>query len=68
MHDGAYERARDVQQMLTETGTHRSTGAVDLLIAASTAERERLAVLCDDRDYLAIARVTGRSVKLVGEI
>jgi len=67
MHDGAYERARGVQQMLTETGTHRSTGAVDLLIAA-TAERERLAVLCDDRDYLAIARVTGRSVKLVGEI
>jgi hypothetical protein len=29
---------------------------------------EVLAVLCDDRDYLAIARVTGRSVKLVGEI
>jgi predicted nucleic acid-binding protein len=67
MHDGAYERARDVQQMLTEAGTHRSAGAVDLLIAA-TAERERLTVLCDDRDYLAIARVTGQPVKLVGEI
>lgn len=67
MHDGAYERARDVQQMLTETGTHRSAGAIDLVIAA-TAERERLTVLCDDRDYLTIARVTGQPVKLVSDI
>jgi predicted nucleic acid-binding protein len=67
MHDRAYERARDVQQMLTETGAHRSAGAVDLLIAA-TAERERLTVLCDDRDYLAVAKVTGQPVKLVTDI
>ena len=67
MHDGAYERARDVQQMLTETGAHRSAGAVDLLIAA-TAERERLTVLCDDHDYLTIATVTGQPVKLVTDI
>jgi predicted nucleic acid-binding protein len=53
--------------MLTETGMHRSAGAVDLLIAA-TAERERLTVLCDDRDYQAIARVTGQPVKLVTNI
>lgn len=67
MYDGAYERARDVQQMLTEKGSHRSAGAVDLLIAA-TAERERLIVLCDDRDYLTVATVTGQPVKLVTDI
>jgi predicted nucleic acid-binding protein len=59
MHDGACERARNVQQMLTETGSHRSAGAVDLLIAA-TAERERLTILADDRDYLTVATVTGQ--------
>jgi predicted nucleic acid-binding protein len=64
MHDGAYERARDIQQAMTELGSHRSAGAVDLLIAA-TAERERLTVLCDDHDYLTVAAVTGQPVKLV---
>lgn len=67
MADTAYERARDVQQMMTETGIHRSAGAVDLLIAA-TAERERLTVLCDDRDYLTVATVTGQPVKLVTDL
>ena len=38
MHEGGWERARDVQQALTEAGQHRSAGAADLLIAA-TAER-----------------------------
>ena len=64
MAGAAYERAAEVQQMLTETGAHRSAGAVDLLIAA-TAERERLIVLCDDRDYQALAAVTGQPVKFV---
>ena len=64
MAGAAYERAAEVQQMLTETGAHRSAGAVDLLIAA-TAERERLIVLCDDRDYQAVAAVTGQPVKFV---
>ena len=54
MHDRVFERAGEVQQMLTETGTHRSAVAADLLIAA-TAERERLIMLCDDHDYLAVA-------------
>jgi predicted nucleic acid-binding protein len=67
MHDRAFERASEVQQMLTETGTHRSAGPVDLLIAA-TAERERLVVLCDDQDYRTVARVTGQPVKLVTEV
>jgi predicted nucleic acid-binding protein len=67
MHEGAYERAGEVQQLLTETGVHRSAGPVDLLIAA-TAERERLTVLCDDRDYQAVAAVTGQPVKLVTDV
>jgi hypothetical protein len=53
--------------MLTEGGMHRSAGPVDLLIAA-TAERERLTVLCDDRDFRAIARLTGQPVTLVTDI
>jgi hypothetical protein len=41
-------------ETLTEAGQHQSAGAADLLIAA-TAERERLVILCYDRDYLGIA-------------
>jgi predicted nucleic acid-binding protein len=64
MHDGGFERASEVQQRLTESGQHRSAGAVDLLIAA-TAERERLVILCDDHDYRTVAEVTGQSVRFV---
>lgn len=67
MHEGAYDRANEVQQLLTETGMHRSAGPIDLLIAA-TAERQRLIVLCDDRDYQTVATVTGQPVKLVTDI
>ncbi len=67
MPEGAYERADEVQQLLTEAGAHRSAGPVDLLIAA-TAERERLTVLCDDRDFETIARVTGQPVKRVTDV
>jgi len=67
MSERAYERADAVQQMLTETGKHRSAGPVDLLIAV-TAERERLTILCDDRDYEVVASVTGQPVKLVTDI
>jgi predicted nucleic acid-binding protein len=67
MHEGAYVRAGEVQQLLTETGRHRSAGPVDLLIAA-TAERERLTVLCDDHDFETVAAVTGQPVKLVTDV
>ena len=67
MPEGVYERADEVQQLLTEAGAHRSAGPVDLLIAA-TAERERLTVLCDDRDFQTIATVTGQPVKLVTDV
>ena len=64
MSERAWERAEEVQQLLTEAAMHRSAGPVDLLIAA-TAERERLTLLSDDRDFTAIAQVTGQPVKLV---
>ncbi len=64
VHERAFERAEQVQQLLTEAGMHRSAGPVDLLIAA-TAEYERLTVLCHDRDYQTVATVTGQPVKLV---
>ena len=64
MSDRAFERAEHVQQQLTESGAHRSVGAVDLLIAA-TAERSRLIVLCDDHDYEQVAAVTGQPVRRV---
>lgn len=67
MGDNAWERAQEVQQLLTETGKHRSAGSVDLLIAA-VAERERLTVLCDDHDFETVAAVTGQLVKLVTDI
>ena len=40
MHEGAFERADEVQQLLTETGAHRSAGPVDLLIAATAVAAE----------------------------
>jgi predicted nucleic acid-binding protein len=67
MNDRAYERAEEVQQLLTERGTHRSAGPVDLLIAA-TAERSGLIVLCDDRDFETVAAVTGQPVRRIASI
>ena len=67
MSERAWERAEEVQQSLTETAMHRSAGPMDLLIAA-TAERERLTLLCDDRDFTVIAQVTGQPVKLVTDV
>lgn len=64
MSERAYERAEEVQQDLTERGTHRSAGPVDLLIAA-TAERAGLIVLCDDRDFETVSTVTGQPVRRV---
>jgi predicted nucleic acid-binding protein len=67
MDERVWERSGEVQQLLTEAGAHRSADAVDLIIAA-TAERSRLTVLCDDRDFKTIAKVTGQPVKLVTDI
>jgi predicted nucleic acid-binding protein len=67
MAERAYDRAAAVQQLLTETGKHRSAGPVDLLIAA-TAEQQDLTVLCDDRDFETVASVTRQRVRLVTDI
>ncbi|MBO0881632.1 MAG: PIN domain nuclease [Mycobacterium sp.] len=64
MSERAYERAAEVQELLTATGQHRSAGPIDLLIAA-TAEREGLIVLADDNDYRTIARTTEQPVRMV---
>lgn len=67
MSDRAYERAAEVQQLLTERGAHRSAGPVDLLIAA-TAERAGLILLCDDRDFDTVATVTGQPVRRIASL
>ncbi|RZS37652.1 hypothetical protein EV193_105210 [Herbihabitans rhizosphaerae] len=67
MDERVWERAEEVQQRLTETGRHRSAGAVDLLIAA-TAELTRLTILCDDNDFSTVATVTGQPVRRVTDI
>ncbi|MGK5521886.1 PIN domain nuclease [Micromonospora sp. URMC 107] len=62
MPDRIYERAAEIQDQLTARGTHRSAGAVDLLIAA-TAEHQGLSLLHYDRDFDQIAEVTGQPVR-----
>lgn len=62
MPDGIYRRAAEVQAELTARGTHRSAGAIDLLIAA-TAEVHQLTLLHYDRDFDQIARVTGQPMR-----
>jgi predicted nucleic acid-binding protein len=58
--DGAgCTRAIAVQQLLAKKSQHRTAKAIDLLIAAC-AEINGLTVLHYDRDYDAIAKVTGQ--------
>lgn len=64
MPDRVFERADQLQQQLTESGQHRSAGAIDLMIVA-TAERENLIVLHEDHDFEAVSRLTGLPVKRV---
>ncbi|MFD4374762.1 PIN domain nuclease [Streptomyces sp. NPDC058486] len=62
--DGVYSRARKVQKSLTDRGEHRSAGPVDLLVAA-TAELSGLTLLHYDKDFDAIARVTGQPARWI---
>lgn len=61
MPDRVFERAQNVQEGLVDRGTHRSAGAVDLLVAA-TAEEHGLTLLHYDKDFLCVAAVTGQPV------
>ncbi|MFY1597512.1 PIN domain-containing protein [Micromonospora sp. WMMD737] len=58
----ACARAAEIQRQPTARGTHRSAGAVDLLIAA-TAKYQDLSLLHYDRDFDQIAEVTGQPVR-----
>ncbi|AKH82144.1 twitching motility protein PilT [Streptomyces sp. CNQ-509] len=55
--DATFGRAHAVQLRLTEKGTHRSAGAVDLALAA-VAELSGLILLHYDRDFEAVADAT----------
>ncbi|MFJ9964151.1 PIN domain nuclease [Streptomyces avermitilis] len=66
MPDGIYQRAREVQRLLTDNGEHRSAGPVDLLVAA-TAELAGLTLLHHDRDFETVARRTGQSTVWLAE-
>ncbi|MFK4099431.1 PIN domain nuclease [Streptomyces sp. NPDC019531] len=66
MPDGIYQRAREVQQLLTDNGEHRSAGPADLLLAA-TAELSGLTLLHHDRDFETIAGRTGQSTAWLAE-
>ncbi|MFW6695130.1 PIN domain nuclease [Streptomyces sp. MAR4 CNX-425] len=62
--DGVYQRAREVQQMLTRHSEHRGPGAVDLLVAA-VAELSGLTLLHRDADFETIAKHTGQPTKVL---
>jgi predicted nucleic acid-binding protein len=64
---GAKTKKDTVNAPLREVGQHRSAGPIDLLIAA-TAEQARLTILCEDRDFEAVASVTRQRVRLVTDI
>ncbi|WP_433793875.1 PIN domain nuclease [Actinoplanes sp. CA-252034] len=66
MPNAIVDRAREVQELLTERGAHRSASPVDLLVAA-TAEANRMTVLHYDRDFVTVARVTGQPVRWITE-
>jgi predicted nucleic acid-binding protein len=61
-----FQRATEVQAALTDRGTHRSAGPVDLLTAAA-AEEHGLILLHYDADFAAIAAVTGQPARWVAE-
>lgn len=65
VHDRAFTRAWEVQDDLTARGQHRGAGPVDLVVAA-TAELFGLTLLHHDRDFDAIAAVTGQALTWYG--
>ncbi|MCX4746109.1 PIN domain nuclease [Kitasatospora sp. NBC_01287] len=63
--DRAYDRAWQVQSLLTGRGPHRGAGAVDLIVAAS-AELRGLTLPHRDHDFQCIANVTGQALQWYG--
>lgn len=58
--DQVFLRAAEVQAELTDRGTHRSAGTVDLLVAA-TAELHALTLVHYDHDFDQVVEVTGQT-------
>jgi predicted nucleic acid-binding protein len=66
MPDRVYSRAADVQAVLTTHGSHRSAGAVDLLVAA-TAELSGLVLVHYDHDFDKVVKATGQPAVWLAE-
>ncbi|HVQ89936.1 MAG TPA: PIN domain nuclease [Mycobacteriales bacterium] len=66
MPDRVFERSAEIQSGLTARGTHRSAGAVDLLVAAA-AELHALVLLHYDRDFDQVGEVTGQPTLWLAE-
>ena len=66
MPDRVFDRGAEIQAALTARGTHRSAGAVDLLVAV-TAESHGLALLHYDRDFERVGDVTGQATQWLAE-
>ncbi|MFE2721072.1 PIN domain nuclease [Kitasatospora sp. NPDC059327] len=62
--DEVWDRAAEVQALLTSVGNWRALSLADLVIAA-TAERHGATVLHYDGDYDTIAAVTGQPTRWV---
>ncbi len=59
MPERVFRRAIEIQAAMTGRGTHRSAGAIDLLIAA-TAELNGLTLVHYDHDFDQVTEVTGQ--------
>jgi predicted nucleic acid-binding protein len=64
---GRYDRAWQVEDLLTRRGQHHGAGPVDLIVAA-TAELQELALLHRDRDFESIAAISGQALQWYGPI
>ncbi|MFI5908777.1 PIN domain nuclease [Dactylosporangium sp. NPDC051541] len=60
MPERVFVRAAEVQAAMTARGTHRSAGAVDLLLAA-TADLNGLTLVHYDHDFDEVVKTTGQS-------
>lgn len=60
------QRALEVQHLLADRGQHRGPGVPDLIVAA-TAELAGLTVVHLDKDFEAIARITGQPAERLRE-
>ncbi len=67
INDDVWLRATEVWRELVARGRHRQVKIPDLLVAAA-AEREGLAVCHYDRDFEAIAAVTGQPVRAIAPL